>query len=86
MGKGLLTLNPMHSDNFLFSNVSLAGLVTVLYAGSEMKTFFCGNHHYFLYYLVLSMYPKMLITVSSFFFYLILAIVERIIRINPNAG
>lgn len=65
MGKGLLTLNPMHSDNFLFSNVSLAGLVTVLYAGSEMKTFFCGNHHYFLYYLVLSMYPKMLITLNE---------------------
>lgn len=64
MGKGLLGLNPLHSDKFLFSNVSLAGLLTVIYSGTDMKTFIAGNHHYFLYYLVLSMYPRMLITVS----------------------
>lgn len=63
MGKGLLGLSPLHSDKFLFSNVSLAGLVTVIYACTDMKTFLAGNHHYFLYYLVLSMYPRMLITV-----------------------
>jgi len=28
-----------------------------------MQNFFLGNHHYFLYYLVLSMYPKMCQTV-----------------------
>lgn len=63
MGKGLLGLNPLYSDKFLFSNVSLAGLITVLYACTDMKTFIAGNYHYFLYYLVLSMYPRMLITV-----------------------
>jgi 26S proteasome regulatory subunit N1 len=64
MGKGLLGLNPLHSDKFLFSNVSLAGVLTVLYACTDMKTFLVGKYHYFLYYLVLSMYPRMLITVS----------------------
>lgn len=64
MGKGLLGLNPMHSDKFLCSNVSLAGLMIVLFACSDMKTFIVGNHHYFLYYLVLSIYPRMLIAVS----------------------
>ena len=59
-----MTLNPLYSDKFLFSNVSLAGLITVLYAATDMKTFFCGKHHYFLYYLVLAMYPKMCVTVS----------------------
>lgn len=66
MGKGLLGLSPLHSDKFLFSNVSLAGLLTVIYTCTDLKTFLVGNHHYFLYYLVLSMYPRMLITVSSY--------------------
>jgi len=65
MGKGLMGLNPLHSEKFLFSNVSLAGLLTVIYACSDMKTFIGGKYHYFLYYLVLSMYPRMLITVKQ---------------------
>lgn len=64
MGKGLLGLSPLHSDKFLFSNVSLAGLIVVLYACTDMKALIAGNHHYLLYYLVLSIYPRMLITVS----------------------
>ena len=65
MGKGMLGLSPMHSNKFLFSNVSLAGLITVLYAATDMNTFICGNYHYFLYYLVLSMYPRMLVTLDE---------------------
>ena len=65
LGKGMLGLSPMHSDKFLFSNVSLAGLITVLYAATDMNTFICGNYHYFLYYLVLSMYPRMLVTLDE---------------------
>lgn len=64
LGKGLMGLNPLHSEKFLFSNVSLAGLLTVLYAATDMQTFFNGKYHYFLYYLVLSIYPRMLVTVS----------------------
>lgn len=65
MGKGMLTLSPLHSDKFLFSQVSLAGIITVLYAATEMDTFLCGNYHYFLYYLVLSMYPRMCVTLNE---------------------
>jgi 26S proteasome regulatory subunit N1 len=65
MGKGLLGLNPFHSDKFLFSNVSLAGLMATIFAATDMSTFFCGQHHYFLYYLTLSMYPRMLITLNE---------------------
>ena len=65
MGKGLLGLSPLHSDRFLQSNVALAGLVTVLYASTDMQTFLAGKYHYFLYYLVLAIYPRMLITVSA---------------------
>ena len=65
MGKGMLTLSPMHSEKFLFSQVSLAGLITVLYAATDMDTFLCGKYHYFLYYLVLSMYPRMMVTLNE---------------------
>jgi len=65
MGKGMLGLSPMHSGKFLFSNVSLAGILTVLYAATDMETFICGKYHYFLYYLVLSMYPRMLVTLND---------------------
>lgn len=30
-----------------------------------MDTFICGNYHYFLYYLVLSMYPRMCVTLNE---------------------
>lgn len=63
MGKGLLGLNPLYSDKFLLQNVGLAGIIAVLYASSDMKTFILGKYHFFLYYLVLSIYPRMLITV-----------------------
>ena len=65
LGKGMLGLSPLHSGKFLFSNVSLAGLITVLYAATDMDTFICGKYHYFLYYLVLSMYPRMLVTLNE---------------------
>ena len=65
MGKGMMTLSPQHSNKFLFSNVSVAGLITCLYAATDMDTFICGNYHYFLYYLVLSMYPRMCVTLND---------------------
>jgi 26S proteasome regulatory subunit N1 len=83
MGKGLMGLNPLHSDKFLFSNVSLAGLITILYTCTDMKTFLCGKYHYFLYYLVLSMYPRMLITVT-YYSLLIYLLVERELGAYPN--
>lgn len=65
LGKGMLGLSPMHSNKFLFSNVSLAGILTVLYAATDMDLFLCGQYHYFLYYLVLAMYPRMLVTLNE---------------------
>lgn len=82
MGKGLLGLNPLHSDKFLFSNVSLAGLITMIYTCTDMKTFLCGKYHYFLYYLVLSMYPRMLITVI--YCLLMSVLVERELGADPD--
>lgn len=65
LGKGLLTLNPYHSDRFLLSPMALAGLVTALHACLDMKAIILGKYHYVLYFLVLAMQPRMLLTVDS---------------------
>jgi 26S proteasome regulatory subunit N1 len=55
MGKGLLTLNPYHSDRFMLSNVALAGLIAFLHGSLDMKSIILGKYHYVLYFLVLAM-------------------------------
>jgi len=65
MGKGLLTINPLHSDRFLYNPVALGGILTVLHACLFMKSTILGRQHYLLYHLVLAMYPRMLITVDE---------------------
>ncbi|KAK9676855.1 hypothetical protein RND81_11G105600 [Saponaria officinalis] len=65
LGKGLLTLNPYHSDRFLLSPMALAGLVTVLHCCLDLKSLILGKYHYVLYYLVLAMQPRMLLTVDE---------------------
>ncbi|KAK4749802.1 hypothetical protein SAY87_027251 [Trapa incisa] len=65
MGKGLLTLNPYHSERFLLSPTALAGIVTMLYACLDMKAIILGKYHYVLYFLVLAMQPRMLLTVDE---------------------
>lgn len=65
LGKGLLTLNPYHSDRFLLSPVALAGLITMLHACLDMKAIILGKYHYVLYFLALAMQPRMLMTVDE---------------------
>ncbi|XP_045820382.1 26S proteasome non-ATPase regulatory subunit 2 homolog A isoform X2 [Trifolium pratense] len=65
LGKGLLTLNPYHSDRFLLSPTALAGLITMLHACLDMKAIVLGKYHYVLYFLVLAMQPRMLLTVGE---------------------
>ncbi|OAY34004.1 hypothetical protein MANES_13G142400v8 [Manihot esculenta] len=65
LGKGLLTLNPYHSDRFLLSPTALAGLITMLHACLNMKAIILGKYHFVLYFLVLAMQPRMLMTVDE---------------------
>ncbi|KAM0960376.1 hypothetical protein ACFX2I_025331 [Malus domestica] len=65
LGKGLLTLNPYHSDRFLLSPTALAGIVTVLHACLDMKAIILGKYHYILYFITLAMQPRMLLTVDE---------------------
>ncbi|TYI51236.1 hypothetical protein E1A91_D12G161700v1 [Gossypium mustelinum] len=54
MGKGLLTLNPYHSDRLLCSPTALVGLVTMLHPCLDLKSIILGKYHFVLYYLVLA--------------------------------
>ncbi|KAL5724264.1 26S proteasome non-ATPase regulatory subunit 2 A [Ranunculus cassubicifolius] len=65
LGKGLLTLAPYHSERFLMSPTALAGLITLLHACLDMKSIILGKYHYVLYFLVLAMQPRMLMTVDE---------------------
>ncbi|KAL9252123.1 26S proteasome non-ATPase regulatory subunit 2 homolog A-like protein [Drosera capensis] len=65
LGKGLLTLNPYHSDRSLLSPTALAGLVTVLHACLDTKAIILGKYNYLLYFLVLAMQPRMLLTLDE---------------------
>lgn len=65
LGKGLLTLDPYHSNRQLLSPVALAGLVTVLHACLNMNSTILGEYHCLLYILVLAMQPRMLLTVNE---------------------
>ncbi|XP_071686374.1 26S proteasome non-ATPase regulatory subunit 2 homolog A-like [Rutidosis leptorrhynchoides] len=65
MGKGLMTLAPYHSERFLLSPTALAGLVVLLHASLDMKAIILGKYHYVLYFVVLAMQPRMLLTVDE---------------------
>ncbi|KAG2712478.1 hypothetical protein I3843_04G118900 [Carya illinoinensis] len=65
LGKGLLTLNPYHSERFLLCPTALAGIITMLHACLDMKAIILGKYHYVLYYIVLAMQPRMLMTVDE---------------------
>ncbi|XAR72608.1 hypothetical protein NMG60_11019313 [Bertholletia excelsa] len=67
LGKGLLTLSPHHSDRFLLSPKALAGIITVLHACLDMKGIILGKYHFVLYFLVLAMQPRMLVTMDDNF-------------------
>ncbi|CAK9172844.1 unnamed protein product [Ilex paraguariensis] len=49
----------------VFFRTALAGLVTLLHACLDMKAIILGKYHYVLYFLVLAMQPRMLLTVDE---------------------
>jgi len=60
MGKGLVSLSPVHSNNMLVSKVGVAGLLTLLVSCLDYKNNILGQRHYLLYALSVSIRPRML--------------------------
>merc|ERR1712194_938037 len=65
MGKGLITLNPHHSDNMLTCGPALGAIMVLAQSGINMKDTILDKSHYLLYYLTCAMNPRMLITVNE---------------------
>lgn len=65
MGKGLLTLNPFHSDRLLMSGSAVAGLLTVLHACMDMKATILDKYHFIMYFLAPSINPRYMCTVDT---------------------
>ncbi|KAJ3014739.1 UNVERIFIED_CONTAM: proteasome regulatory particle base subunit [Siphonaria sp. JEL0065] len=67
MGKGTVTLNPYHSNKTLLSPVAISGLITVLTAFTDAKTFIVdkAQAHYLLYFLIPATYPRFLMTLNE---------------------
>lgn len=65
MAKGLVTLNPIHSDRFLMNRTALAGLLTLMHASLDLKNILLDKYHFLLYFLSSAMNPRYLLTVDN---------------------
>lgn len=65
MGKGLLTINPFHSDRMIMNYPSVGAMLVLLHSCLDLKSTLLDKSHYLLYYLVCAMNPRMLITVDE---------------------
>lgn len=65
MGKGLISLNPIHSDRLLTNGPAIGALLTILHSCLDLKSTLLDKSHYLLYYLTCAMNPRMLITVNE---------------------
>ena len=65
MGKGLLSVNPFHTDRQIMSRVSAAGLLTVLVSLIDAKQFILADSHYLLYFIATAMHPRFLVTLDE---------------------
>jgi len=65
MGKGLMTLNPFHSDRMLMTGPAVGALLVLLHSCLDLKSTLLDKTHYLLYYLTCAMNPRMLITVNE---------------------
>jgi len=65
MGKGLVSLNPVHSDRLLTSGPALGGMLVLIHSCLDLKNTLLDKSHYLLYYLTCATNPRMLITVNE---------------------
>lgn len=65
MGKGLISLTPLHSDRLLMCPSAVASLITVATLGLELGGTVHGAYNYLLYALAPAMMPRMLMTVDE---------------------
>ncbi|KAK4052584.1 proteasome regulatory particle base subunit [Microbotryomycetes sp. JL221] len=65
MGKGTIGINPFHTDRSLMSPVAVAGLLATIMSFTDAKAFVLDKSHWMLYFTVMAMYPRFLITFNE---------------------
>uniref|UniRef100_A0AAR5QB63 26S proteasome non-ATPase regulatory subunit 2 n=3 Tax=Dendroctonus ponderosae TaxID=77166 RepID=A0AAR5QB63_DENPD len=65
MGKGTVTLNPLHTDRTLLDPVGMAGLLITAFSLLEPHELILRKSHYLLYCLSLSIQPRWLLTIDE---------------------
>jgi 26S proteasome regulatory subunit N1 len=65
LGKGLMTLQPYHSERWLLSPVALSAILATLHAMLDLNGIIHTNGHFLLFYLVNAVYPRWLVTVDE---------------------
>lgn len=63
--KGLVSLASFHSDKSLMNGPAVAGVLTVLHACLDMKGTILDKFHYIMYYLSMSINPRVMTTVDT---------------------
>lgn len=64
-GKGLVTANPVYSDQFLYSKAGMGSLFLIANLMLDTEINFVTKFHYSLYYLVPAIYPRWLFTLDE---------------------
>ncbi|XP_044759668.1 26S proteasome non-ATPase regulatory subunit 2-like [Coccinella septempunctata] len=65
LGKGTMTLSPLHTDRQLVDPVAMAGLLIPLVALVDPHSLILGKAHYLLYTLVTAIQPRWLLTLGE---------------------
>eukprot|EP00607_Mallomonas_marina_P002396 CAMPEP_0182428130 /NCGR_PEP_ID=MMETSP1167-20130531/21042_1 /TAXON_ID=2988 /ORGANISM="Mallomonas Sp, Strain CCMP3275" /LENGTH=899 /DNA_ID=CAMNT_0024610823 /DNA_START=123 /DNA_END=2822 /DNA_ORIENTATION=+ len=65
LGRGLIGLNPFHSDRLLMNGPAVGGLLTVLHACLDLKETLLNKLHYILFFLTTAMNPRFLVSVDE---------------------
>ncbi|KXN85575.1 26S proteasome regulatory subunit rpn-1 [Leucoagaricus sp. SymC.cos] len=65
MGKGTIGINPFFSDREIMSKPAVAGLLGVLTAFLDAKSFILDKYHWMFFFLVPAMYPRFMITLDE---------------------
>ena len=65
MGKGLMTLDPLHSDGLLIHKSALGALLVVFFSSLDLKHNVLASRQWLVYYLSAAMRPRMLRTVDA---------------------
>ncbi|OII70984.1 26s proteasome regulatory subunit S2 [Cryptosporidium ubiquitum] len=77
MGKGLVTVNPCHTNKLLLNPISLVSIITTLHLALRSRTILFGNYHYLLLSIVPAITPRHVITVDTS-----LAPVQTLVRVG----